>query len=264
MPETTPTGSVAIQISKTAGGKFKFTSSAPTGSGITFDDAPRQATINELGTFLLSYTMDGFEIKDPGITWGESPAADPTPPTGYTVNEVPNGSSFTVEVTTALTGGAQTASFLIHQDSTTDVIDPTILVEPPGGQIVDFDRLGTGTLLVSAALEPDKQLVYKEQVRDTPYLEWLPDILSARVSNEGLYYLVYGTDFELGIPAIEFPNGQPEYIELTQTGHLAILTLRVSKGQPHEQVLLKINMAFPDPGVNNEPTILVEPPGGVK
>ncbi len=132
MSETVPTGSVAIQISKTPEEKFKFTSTAPTGSGITFDDASRQATINALGTFLMSYTIDGFEIKDPGITWGTSPTGDPTPPTGYTVNEVPNGSSFTVEVTTAVTGGAQTASFLIHQDNSTDVIDPTILVEPPG------------------------------------------------------------------------------------------------------------------------------------
>ena len=261
MSETTPTGSVAIQISKTQEERFKFQSGVPTGSGITFDDASRTATINELGTFQLSYSIDGFDIKDPGITRGNSPSGSTRPPTGYTVNEATDGSSFTVEVTTAQTGGAETASFLIHQDSTTDVIDPTILVEPPGG--IDFDLPeNTGTLLVSAAIDEDKQLVYEEQVRDTPYLEWLPDIYSAKVTNEGVYYLVYGTDFELGIPAIEFPNGHPAYIDLAQTGHLAILTLRVSKGQPHEEVLLKINRVDPDPGIHNEPTILVEPPGG--
>jgi len=265
MSETAPTGSVAIQISKTLEGKFKFQSGVPTGSGITFDDASRKATINELGTFQLSYSIDGFDIKDPGITWGKSPTATTTPPTGYTVNEDPSGSSFTVEVTTAQTGGAQTASFLIHQDSTTDVIDPTILVDPPHGQDDQLsDGIGDGTLLVSVDLdEPQGRYVYKEQVVDAPVLRWNQEASLASVLDYGIYYVVFGADFELNEPAILFEGDPPSYVTLKQTGHLAILEIEVKKEETWPQTIpLRLNPKGAIHEVRNEPTILVDPPHG--
>ncbi len=254
----TPNGqdTLFVDLAVDTDGRRTFTPRLPAPPGLSWNVPHRRFNVMEKGNYFLTV------VAGPGLVFATPAIVITTPAKGITFRGQ-TGDMATIAVTSDYADEkAEFALVLKTGPDRTETIDPTILVEPPGG---DFDEeIGgkTGTLLVSVSLDEDKQLVYREQVRDTPFLEWIAAMRSGRVSSEGVYYLVYGTDFELGVPAIEFPNGKPPYIELKQTGHLAILTLTVAFGQPHEQVPLRLNVNGLAPGINNDPTILVEPPGG--
>ncbi len=253
------TGSVAIQISKTPEEKFEFKNLDSTGSGITFDDGSRTAKITAYGTFQLSYSMDGFDIKDPGITWGPSPDGTTTPPTGYTVSEETDGSSFTITVTVSESGGAETATFLIHQDST-EVIDPTILVEPPGG--VASDEPAAPSLVVNVSLSPAGDYVYTPDQADTPHMVWLDVERTAKISEVGVFKVIFKAAFKLGPLGILFPDGKPGNVTRSKDENVVTLEI-VARPLLIQVIPLRIEKSDSN-FVRNEPTILVEPPGGKK
>ncbi len=235
-----------------------FTPQQPEPANLAWNVDHRRLDIKQPGRYFLTMVAAGF-------TFDSTPVAFEGSHHGFSVYQK-SASQVSILIATDAGPGDRTHFWLVGTDSDgrPTIIDPTILVEPPGGTPdVVPPSIAAGTLLVSVAMDENSQLVYKEELVDTPHLEWDQEALSAKVSHHGTYFLVYGTDFELGTPAVEFPGGQPDFIKLTETGHLAILEIRVRIGQPKESVPVKLNAAADAFPSNNEPTILVEPPGQI-
>ncbi|HXU29341.1 MAG TPA: hypothetical protein VN851_02085 [Thermoanaerobaculia bacterium] len=255
----------AMALSVDAQGNFTI-DHEPQGSRFRFSTSSHQATIGSFGTYVLTITT-GFTLGDPAITFTDGQPAD------VEISDL-GSNSFTLKIFASRdsTDFPQKIGFQIHSsDPDADsIVDPTILVDPPhtgqGDEIGGVAESGTLILSVSTDKEAPDQLVYKQQVVDTALLKWSPDERLATVSGFGLYYLVFGADFVLKDPAIDFPeepeSKPPPFVTLRQTSNLAILEIEVKQGAKEQKIPLRLQPENFNGGNINEPTILVDPPHG--
>lgn len=116
------------------------------------------------------------------------------------------------------------------------------------------------SLVVHVSLTDAGDYHYEPEQAETPNLVWLDAERTAKISAVGVFRVIFKATFELGPLGILFPNGKPGNV--TRSKVEDVVTLEIAARQGLQQTIpLQIEKA--DNGfVPNEPTILVEPPGG--
>lgn len=254
-PEPNDSNRLVVELAENAEGRRIFIPRLPAPSGLDWNVSHRRLDVREKGNYFLTV------VAGNGLTFATPAIVFTTPAMGISFL---GQSSDTATIAITSDYGEERAKFdiVLQTGSGTEIIDPTILVEPPGG--VPDPALEIPTLTVRVDLV-DGLYVYVLKEAD-PNLSGVTSTLTAKVSNYGNYAVIFDASFPLENPGITFPDGKPDYITPSQPigSNTVTLQIQVAKGQPWpKEVPLKIEKGKPPiPKDPNDPTILVEPPSG--
>ncbi len=248
------TNSLTVDVSIAKDGQRIFTPQPTSATNLSWNTDHRRLDIAKPGRYFLTFNAQGFNFASPAVVFNSEHKGISIYLDGS--NESP--SQVTLLIATDATVGERASFSLVATTSGggTEILDPTILVEPPGLTASDAPS-DPNTLQVGISLVATDYIYSHGNQK----LSGLSSDYYALIGDFGIYQVVFDAQFELAVPGIEFPQGQPSYITRTQVGNTVTLTVSVDAGMKPATVPLKIVPVDEKLKAPNDPTILVEPPG---
>lgn len=249
-----PTNSLAVDVSIDENGKRNLVPQPTSAANLSWNVDHRRLDVAKPGRYFLVFNAKGFTFASPAVEFDGSHKG---------VGLYQESSTQAILSISTAAGDGERVSFSLvgtGADGCREILDPTILVEPPGG--LSEAETDTGDVL-RVGIEWIGLDVGYAFLQGSEKLSGISSDFYALIADFGDSILVFDAFFELANPGIVFPDGQPEYITLDQQGNEVTLTISVTAGMKAQVVPLAIVPADKTVGAPNDPTILVEPPGGI-
>jgi hypothetical protein len=251
-PEPNDGNTLFVDLAEDTEGRRTFTPRLPAPAGLDWNVNHRRLDVLEKGDYFLTI------VAGNGLTFATPAIVFTTPATGISF-QGQSGNAATIAITSDYGEERAVFDIVLQTDSGgIEIVDPTILVEPPGG--IDSEAPSVPSLVVNVSLTEAGDYLYEPDQADTPNLVWVEEKQTAKISAVGTFRVIFNAAFPLGPLGILFPNGgKPGNV--TRSKDADVVTLEIAASQ-YQKILLQIQQADNNL-VPNEPTILVEPPGQV-